>query len=185
LTVTEISEEIGIVGKPEEIYALAPVPVFPTTSVKDFAFALLAQLGVTTEKDVEVQLFDAAKDGFNLSIKVDVLLTDKNKKYVIYSQNLSEQFIYALKEAGHEPIFVNESASPQKIMETILQPLNIPCVSDTFIFSGSERKQAPYTIRFSGTKIKTSDEWYVINFNMDEGLRGLLHEIWAVNLARY
>jgi len=114
LTVTEISEEIGIVGKPEEIYALAPVPVFPTTSVKDFAFALLAQLGVTTEKDVEVQLFDAAKDGFNLSIKVDVLLTDKNKKYVIYSQNLSEQFIYALKEAGHEPIFVNESASPQK-----------------------------------------------------------------------
>lgn len=185
LAVTEISEETGIVGKPQEIYALAPMPVFPTSSVRDFAAALLTEMGLPAEKDVDVQLFDTAKDGFNLAIKADVLLTYENKKYAIYSQVLSEQFTNALKQSGHEPVFVKEGDTPQAMMETILKKLNIPFTSEIFNFSGLERKQAPYALRFQGTKIRAHRDLYVIHFEMDEGLRGLLHEIWSASLARY
>ncbi len=74
LIITEFSEETGIVGKPEELYSLPPIPVFPTTSAKDFSYALVSNLGLSAEKDIDIQLFDTVKDGFNLSIKADVLV---------------------------------------------------------------------------------------------------------------
>ena len=185
LTITEISDETGIAGKPEEVYSLPPMPVFPVTSAKDFSYALLTDLGLNAEKDVDIQLFDTVKDGFNLSIKADVLVKNEDKKYIIYSQTLSQQFTNALKQAGNELIFVKDSSSPKNIMENILRGINIPFTSDNFTFSGLSKSQAPYTLKFSATKIKTNQDLYVVDFDFDQELRGLLQEVWSVNIARY
>jgi hypothetical protein len=185
LIVTEISEETGLVGKPEEVYSLQPMPVFPTTSAKDFSYALVSNLGLSAEKDVDIQMFDTVKDGFNLSIKADVLVNKENKKYIIYSQILSPQFVNALKQAGNELIFVKDNDSPEKIMEKILHGLNIPFTSGNFTFSGPEKNQAPYALNFNGTKIKTDKDLYVIDFDIDQELRGLLQEVWSANIAKY
>ncbi len=185
LTITEISDETGIAGKPEEAYSLPPMPVFPVTSAKDFSYALLTDLGLNAEKDVDMQLFDTAKDGFNLSIKADVLVKNEDKKYIIYSQTLSQQFTNALKQAGNELVFVKDSSSPKNIMENILRGINIPFTSDNFTFSGLSKSQAPYILKFSATKIKTNQDLYVVDFDFDQDLRGLLQEVWSVNIARY
>ncbi|MGA2553681.1 MAG: LysM peptidoglycan-binding domain-containing protein [Smithella sp.] len=185
LTITEISDETGITGKPEEAYSLPPMPVFPVTSAKDFSYALLTYLGLNAEKDVDIQLFDTVKDGFNLSIKADVLVKNEDKKYIIYSHALSHQFTNALKRAGNELIFVKDSNSPKNNMENILHGMNIPFTSDNFTFSGLSKSQAPYTLKFSGTKIKTNQDLYVVDFDIDQELRGLLQEVWSVNIARY
>lgn len=181
--INEISGESGIVGKPEETYALPPMPVFSTTSVKEFSYALVNYLGLTAEKDVDIQLFDTVKDGFNLAIKADVLVTSGDKKYMIYSQNLSPQFINALKQAGDEPIFVGENDSPKNNMENILRGLNIPFTPGSFTFAGLEKNQAPYTLKFNGTRI--NQDLYVVDFDIDQDLRGLLKEVWSANIARY
>lgn len=181
--ITEISEETGIVGKPEEIYSLPPVAVFPTTSAKDFSYALVSRLGMTAEKDIDVQIFDTAKDGFNLSIRADVLIRNGDKTYVIHSQNLSQQFITALKQAGDESIFVSDNDSPKNIMENVLGRLAVPFSYGSYTFSGMEKNQSPYLVKFNGTKI--NQDLYVVDFNMDEELRGLLKEVWSVNIARY
>ncbi len=183
--ITEISEESGLVGKPEEIYSLPPMPVYPTTSAKDFSYALVSNLGFNAEKDVDIKIFDTAKDGVNLSIKADVLVKDGNKKYVIFSKNLTQQFITVLKQAGNELIFVADNEAPKNIMEKILRALNITFASGYFTFSGIDRNQAPYTISFGGTKIKTDKDLYVIDFDIDQELRGLLSEVWSANIARY
>lgn len=183
LILTEFSEETGMVGKPEELYSLPPIPVFPTTSAKDFAYALVSHLGLTAEKDFDIQLFDTVKDGFNLSIKADVLVHKDDKKYVIYSQLLSQQFTNALKQAGHETIFVNDSDSPKNIMGNVLSGLGIPFTYEQFTFSGPEKNQAPYAVKFSGTRI--NQDLYVVDFDMDSELRGLLKEVWSINIARY
>jgi len=183
LIITEISEESGIVGKPEELYSLPPIPVFPKTSAQDFSYALVTYLGLSAEKDIDIQLFDTVKDGFNLSIKADVLATKDNKKYVIYSQALSQQFTNALKQAGNETIFVSDSDSPKNIMENVLNGLHIPFAYGNYTFSGLEKNQAPYTIKFNSTKI--NEDLYVVDFDMDQELRGLLKEIWSVNIAKY
>ncbi len=183
--ITEISEESGIVGKPEEIYSLPPMPVYPTTSAKDFSYALISNLGFNAAKDVDVKVFDTAKDGVNLSIKADVLVKDGNKKYVIFSRNLTQQFITVLKQAGNELIFVADNEAPKNIMEKILRAFNITFASGYFTFSGMDKNQAPYTMSFGGTKIKTDKELYVIDFDIDQELRGLLREVWSANIAKY
>ncbi len=185
LVITEFSEETGVVGKPEEIYSLPPMPVFPATSVKDFSYALISNLGFKAEKDADIKVFDIVKDGFNLSIKADVLVKSADKQYIIYSRNLPVQFVNALKNTGYEIIFVAESDSPKIIMEKILPSLNITFSSGLFTFSGIEKNQPPYVLNFQGTKIKTDNDLYIIDFDIDQGLRSLLREVWAANIARY
>ena len=183
LIIHEISEESGMVGKPEELYSLPPIPVFPRTSAQDFAYALVTTLGLNAEKDVDIQLFDTIKDGFNLSIKADVLVTKGDRKYVVYSQALSPQFINALKQAGNETIFVSDSESPKNNLESILNGLQIPFAFGNYTFSGLAKNQAPYTLKFDGTRI--NQDLYVVDFDIDPELRGLLKEVWSVNIAKY
>ena len=183
LFITEFSEATGIVGKPDEIYSLPPIPVFPTNSAKDFTYALVTQLGLSAQKEFDIQLFDTVRDGFNLSLKADVLITKDNKKYVVYSQPLSQQFINALKQAGDETIFVSDGDSPKTIMESVLGGIEIPFSYEHFVFSGPEKNQAPYVLKFTGTKI--NQDFYVVGFDMDSELRGLLQEVWSVKIARY
>ena len=107
-------------------------------------------------------------------------------KNILYIRRLlSQQFTNALKQAGNELIFVKDSNSPKNIMENILRGMNIPFTSDNFTFSGLSKSQAPYTLKFSATKIKTNQDLYVVDFDIDQELRGLLQEVWSVNIARY
>ncbi|MFZ3057395.1 MAG: hypothetical protein WA098_11625 [Smithella sp.] len=185
LIITEISPETGLVGKPDEVYSLPPVPVFPAISARDFSYELVSNLGLSAEKDVDIQMFDTVKDGFNLSIKADVLIKKESKKYIIYSQILSPQFVNSLKQAGNEIIFVKDNDSPEDIMVKVLHGLNIPFISGNFTFSGPEKKQAPYALNFNGTMIKTDKDLYVIDFDFDQELRGLLQEVWSAYIAKY
>ncbi len=183
--VTEISGETGLAGKPEEIYSLPTMPVYPTTSAKDFSYALVSNLGFAADKDIDIKIFDTEKDGINLSIKADVVVKNDNKKYVIYSRDLSPQFITVLNQAGNELIFVTDNESPKNIMEKILRSINVPFVSGNFTFFGLDKKQAHFTLNFSGTKIKTNKDFYVIDFDIDQEVRGLLQEVWSANIAKY
>jgi hypothetical protein len=70
-------------------------------------------------------------------------------------------------------------------MENILHSLNISFTSRNFMFSGLEKKQAPYALNFNGTKIKTDKDLYVIDFDFDQELRGLMQEVWSANIAKY
>jgi len=185
LIITEISPETGLVDKPEEVYSLPPVPVFPATSARDFSYELVSHLGFSAEKDVDIQMFDTVNIGFNLSIKADVLIKKDDKKYIIYSQSLSPQFVNSLKQAGTEIIFVKDSDSPEEVMVKVLLGLNIPFTSGNFTFSGPDKKQSPYTLNFNGTKIKTDKDLYVIDFDFDQELRGLLQEVWSAYIAKY
>lgn len=183
LIINEISEESGLVGKPEELYSLPPIPVFPRESAQEFSYALVTALGFAAERDIDIQLFDTVKDGFNLSIKADVLVTKGDKKYVIYSQALSPQFINALKQAGNETIFVSDSDEPKANMESILKGLQVPFAYGPYTFSGLAKNQSPYTLKFDSTRI--NQDLYVVDFDIDPELRGLLKEVWSVNIARY
>jgi len=185
LIITEISAQKGIVGKPEEIYSLPPVTKYPSTSAKEFSYALLSDLGLRPEKDVDIKIFDTEKDGINLSIKADVLVNTGDSKYIVFSRELSPQLINVLTQAGNKLIFLSDNDSPKYIMERMLQAMNIPSYFGHFSFSGLERKQASFTLSFSGTKIKTSKDIYVIDFNIAQEIRGLLQEMWSANIAEY
>lgn len=184
LIITEIDKETGLAGKPEEIYSLKPMPVLPANSVKEFAYALVTNLGYTAQKDADIKVFDMAKDGFNLSVKVDVLLKNEDKKYIINSRNLPLQFINILKKEHYKLISVAESDTPKILMEKILPALGIPSTYGYFTFSGTDKNQAPYSFGFNGTKIKAGKDLYIIDFAINDGLRGLIAEQWSADIAR-
>ncbi len=183
--ITEISPEKGLAGKPEEIYSLPPITTLPATSSKDLALALLSYLNVPAQKDVDIRVFNIEKDGFNLSIKADIVVERDGKKHLIFSRSLSPQFVNILVKSGNELIYVADSDPPAKTMETILRALRFVTVSGYFSFSGLDKNQPPYSFGFKGIKIKTDKDTYAVDFSFSEDLRGLMQEAWSANMIRY
>jgi len=185
LIITEISPEKGLVGKPEEIYSLPPMPVLPKSSAKDFSVALLSYLNVQGEKDADVRVFNIAQDGFNLSIKADFVVTNGAKKTILFSRNLPPQFVNVLQKAGNELIFLSDGDEPAKNLEKILRSFNFAFTTGHFTFSGLDKNQPPYSFGFDGTKIKTDKDIYFVNFDFHQDLRGLMQETWSSSMVRY
>ena len=185
LIITEINKETGLARKPEEIYSLPSMTVFPRNSAKDFSYALVDYLGFDATKDADVKVFNMDKDGFNLSVKADIMLKTADKKFIILSRGIPSQFIDYFKKERYGMIFVADSDPPKVLMEKILSSLAVPSTSGYFTFSGTDKNQAHYVFGFTGTKIKTDKNLYVIDFAIDEGLRGLISELWQANIARY
>ncbi len=185
LIITEIDKETGLAGKPEEIYSLRPMAILPTASAKEFAYSLVTNLGYIAKKDADIKIFNMAKDGFNLSVNVDLLIKNADKKYILYSNNLPSQFINILKKEHYQLISVANSDAPKILIEKILPALAIPSTYGYFTFSGADKNQAPYTFGFTGMKIKAGKDLYIINFAIDDGLRGLIAELWSADIARY
>ena len=185
LIITEISMEKGLVGKPEEIYSLPAMTILPKSSASNFSFALLSYLNIPGEKDVDVRVFNIAKDGFNLSIKADIVVTRGEKKTIFFSRDLPPQFVNILQKAGNDLIFISDKDEPAKNMEKILRGFNFIFTSGYFTFSGLDKNQPPYNFGFSGAKIKTDKDTYVVNFDFNQELRGLMQEAWSANIVRY
>jgi LysM repeat protein len=182
---TEISLEKGLVGKPEEIYSLPPVTILPASSARELSYALLSLLNIQGERDADIRVFDIEKDGFNLSIKADLIVTRDQKKYVLFSRSLPPQFVSILQKAGNELVFLSDQDDPTKTMETLLRTFRFATTSGYFSFSGLDKNQPPYAFGFNGTKIKTDKDIYVVNFNFNEDLRGLMKEAWSASIVRY
>ena len=183
--ITEISPDKGLVVKPEEIYTLAPQTVLPSSSAGEFAAALLSYLKIPVEKDVELRVFNIARDGFNLSIKADMKVLQGDKSTIIFSRNLPLQFVNILQKTGNELIFLSDQAEPAKNMEKVLRGLHFAFASGNFTFSGLDKNQPPYNFSFNGTKIKTDKDIFIVNFDFNQELRGLMQETWSADVIRY
>ena len=70
-------------------------------------------------------------------------------------------------------------------MEKSLRGLNINFTTGNFNFSGLEKNQPPYTLSFRATRIKTDKELYLVNFNFNDDLRGLMQETWSAGIIQY
>ncbi len=185
VVITEISPEKGLVAKPDEIYSLPPLTVLPKSSAREFCHALTAYLKIEGEKDADVQVFNLERDGFNLSIKADMIVTRGERKTVIFCRNLPPQFVTILQKAGNELIFLSDQDDPVKNMEKILRGFQFVFTSGYFTFSGPDKNQPPYTVGFNGTKIRMDKDVYVVNFDFNQDVRGLLQETWSANIVRY
>lgn len=183
--ITEISPEKGLVGRPDEIYSLPPVTILPASPARDFSFALLGYLNIPAQKDIDVRVFNIAQDGFNLSIKADIVATRGEKKTVIFSRNLPPQFVNILQKSDNELIFISDQDEPVQNMEKILRGFNFAFTSGYFSFSGLDKNQPAYTFGFSGTKVKTDQDVYIVHFEFNPEVRGLMREVWSANIVQY
>jgi len=183
--ITEISD-----GRAVASPVSPPAAAIPDLSgMRGIALAerLLATIGEKPVRNAEVVIFDQARDGFNLSIMADLLLLKGEKRFILHTKKLPEQFVRILKEAGTEVILIGETDRNRPLIEGVLQGLNIPVSFGYFSFRiPKDGKRPRLTATFPALKAMTGGEpLYLIDFDMPPEALSLLNDAKGGRVIRY
>ena len=148
---------------------------------------LLRILGETPVKNAGIVIFDQASDGFNLAITADLLLEKGEKRFLILTKRLPEQFVRTLKDEGTEVFLMREQASGRSLIEELLQRLDIPISFGHFSVRIPEEGPRP---RLTGTfpalrTIAGGETLYLVDFDISPDLLSLLQGRLRGRFARY
>jgi LysM repeat protein len=152
-----------------------------------FAEKLLQTLGEAPLRNAEVAIFDEALKGFHLSITADLLLRKGEKRFILQTKRLPEQFLSILKEAGTEVIPIAENSQGRDLIETVLQGVGIPVSYGYFFFRIPDGVEHPrLTASFSALRTETKGEpFYLIDFDMPPAGMPFLRNGGGVRIGRY
>lgn len=185
--VTEIAG--GRVIVPPASPAAAPPAIPELKDLKGIALAerLLSTLGEKPARNAEVVIFNQTRDGFNLSIRADLLLDRGEKRFILNTRKLPEQFVRILNEAGTEVIFIGEAEQGRSLIDSVLKGIKIPVSFGYFSFRIPEEGGRP---RFAATlpalKATTGSEpLYLIDFDLPPHALSLFQGAGGGRVIRY
>lgn len=190
MIITEILDGNPVINTSGVTYTPPEIPIISKTAHPDLVYNLLTTLGYLPVIDADVKIFDMLNDGFDLSLKADLIVKNGDKQIMIQAKKLPQQFINILKSKGTEVHSIEEGDSKRSAVEKTLHAMNIPFSYQDFSFSIPEKalhSKARVTITFPAIKITTEDkgDLYLLDFDMDREIYGLLHDKWGVNIVRY
>ncbi|HVO66575.1 MAG TPA: LysM domain-containing protein [Syntrophales bacterium] len=187
LIITEILVGNGIVSASDEEYTIPEVPVMNAVTNTELINALFNELGYPTAKDAEVGIFDTNKEGFNVSVKADLTVKKEDKQIIILSKKMPQQFIDNLKNRGIDVLFLEEGETRKAVIARVLQAINVPFSFNSFSFSIPEKTNNPKAaVTFPAFKIaRDKGYFYLIDFDIDRNLYGLLNDRWKVDVVKY
>lgn len=188
LTITEIIEKSGVASATDEDYPALHFPTINSGTNRELADSLLTTLGYTPARNVEVKIFDSAKDGFDLSVNADLLLMIEGGCVIINLTKLPQQFINIFQKMGTKIIFISESEEKKRVTQKVLDAMNIPFIFGNFKFSIPEKAHKPRTIiHIPAIKVTKNKDYFchLVDFNIDREIQELLHRKWGVNLIKY
>jgi LysM repeat protein len=187
LIMTEVLEGQGIMSAPDEKYAPPQVSKMNVSNNMELVNSLLNELGYQTTRDTDVGMLDASVSGFDFSIRADVLAKKGDRKIIILSKKIPQQFVDSLKTRGTETISLVGGETKKTVIENVLLAANIPFSFASFSFAVPENADKPAgTINFPAFKItRDKEDSYLIDFDMDSDIYGLLNNKWGVKIIRY
>ncbi|MEI7672445.1 MAG: hypothetical protein WCK00_10070, partial [Deltaproteobacteria bacterium] len=86
---------------------------------------------------------DQARNGFNLSVTADLLIRRGEKRFIIHTKRLPEQFVFILKDAGTEVIPIGERDQGRSLIEGALHGMGIPVSFGYFSFRIPQEGKRP------------------------------------------
>jgi hypothetical protein len=149
---------------------------------------LLGYLDFKPVIDEDVQIFNSAKDGFNLSMKADIRCNYGNQRVIYSPRKVPNQFIDILKTKSTEVVVLSENDTPMAVIEKTLTAFRIPFTTIPYQFSVSLNPDLAGvkvffpTIRFLSPK---GNPAYLIDFNMEDPIYRLLHDQLGFDILRY
>ena len=187
VAVTEIIEDRAV-SSLETPPALRPA-IADLRALKGIALAerLLATLGETPIRNAEVVVFDQARNGFNLSVTADLLIRKGEKRFILHTKRLPEQFVQILREAGTEVLPIGEKDQGRALIEGVLQGLGIPVSFGHFSFRIPEEDKRPrLTASFSALRAMNEGEpIYLIDFDVPPAVLPFLNGRRGGRVVRY
>jgi LysM repeat protein len=187
MIITEVFEGQGVVSAADEKYTLPQISNMHVSTSMELVNSLLNELGYRTTRDAEAGILDASVSGVYLSAKADVLAKKGDKLIIILSKKIPQQFIDGLKTRGTETIILDSGETKKAVIDKVLKAASIPFSFSSFSFSVPEKTDKPAgTISFPAFKIMgDKGVFYLIDFDMDPEIYGLLNNKWEVNIVRY
>ncbi|OHE17121.1 MAG: hypothetical protein A2X96_01355 [Syntrophobacterales bacterium GWC2_56_13] len=109
------------------------------------------------------------------------------KRFILHTKKLPEQFVRILKEAGTEVILIGETDRNRPLIEGVLQGLNIPVSFGYFSFRiPKDGKRPRLTATFPALMAMTGGEpLYLIDFDMPPEAGSLLNGAKGGRVIRY
>ncbi|HET6459596.1 MAG TPA: LysM peptidoglycan-binding domain-containing protein [Syntrophales bacterium] len=187
IIITEVLEGQGVMSAQDEKYAPPHMTEMNASTNTELANSLLNELGYQTTREAEVGIHDATAIGFDLSTKADLLAKKGDEKIIILSKNIPQQLFDILKTRGTLAVTLESGETKKTVIEKVLQSANILFSFAIFSFSVPEKTDKPAgTVSFPAFKIKQDKgDFYLIDFDMDRDIYGLLNKKWGVNIVRY
>jgi LysM repeat protein len=184
--IIEISQK-EVITDTGSVYKSAEIPFLNAGSQRKMVESLLENLGYLPRQDLKIRIFKIEEDGFNLSVKADFFIEADGKNIIMNFEKLPAQFSDILRNRGSEVIYLSEEESKREVIEKILDALGVSYVFDTFKFEFSERKgKKGGEISLPALKIGNNDGFiYLIDYEIDDEIYGLLHGKWEVKLIKY
>ncbi len=181
---TEIRD--GKIVSPEKETSAEPaqVPSIFAGSAKDLLNILLTNLGYPVSRDAEIKIFSAEQDGFNLSVKSDLLVKAGETQLLIHHRRLPEQFANILRERAYRILIIDPVESKRTAVERAFRALAVPIAFDRFPFVLDAGGRIVTT--FPALEILHSGgPLYLVEFDLDRDLYGILRRRKNVAIIRY
>ncbi|MEA3487164.1 MAG: hypothetical protein U9R20_05850, partial [Thermodesulfobacteriota bacterium] len=183
LEIIEIMDGLGIAAD-EKIYQSSPMQVLDSGSGMELVNSLLEMLGYSPVKDSGINILIG--DGLTLSIKADLLLNIEGGRIIITSSSVSDQVMDVLQKRGDRIIFISEGESRKEIIEDIMRVMKIPCLNKGFKFPLSGRNgEESGSISLPALRLGDGEILYLVDYDVDKEICGLLNKEYKVTLVRY
>ena len=183
LEIIEIMDGLGIAAD-ETIYQPCPVRVLDSGSGMELANSLLEMLGYSPVNGSVINIL--AGDGLTLSIKADLLLNMEGGRVIITSSSIPDQVRNILQKRGDRVVFISEGKSQKEIIENIMRAMKILCLNNDFKFplSGRNGKESG-NIFLPALRLGADEILYLVDYDVDKEICGLLNKEYKVTLVRY
>jgi LysM repeat protein len=157
------------------------------SSKRELVESLLSKMGYSFSKDSSVGIFTIEDDGFNLSIKADLMVETEEGDTIFNFEKLPEQFSDILMKRGLRVFYLSVEEEKGKIIKSVLSALGRSFASDTYRFpltaAGGHKV---CEISFRALKIENGGpSIYLVENEIDGDIYGLLNGKWRVELLRY
>lgn len=186
--IIEVFQERIVKAAPDDPIPARPVSKFAATSLIAMTDDCFRRLGLQTERNTELKIFDSVRDGFDLRVEADLVVRKGNQKLVFLSKKMPTQFLNILKNSGTEVIIATEGEAKKSLLEKSFKALNIPYEFNSFSFPATEKTpHAGVSISFPALKISMdkTKALYLIDFDMDERMNGFLAEKMGMLVIKY
>jgi len=186
--VIEVVKDRIVKAAPGDQVPARPVSKFASTSLIALTDDCFRRLGLQTERNAGLKIFDSARDGFDLRVEADLLVRKGDQKFILLSKKMPNQFLNILKNSGIGVIIATEGETKKSLLEKSFKALNIPYEFNTFSFPATDKTdQAGMSISFPALKISMANTkiLYLIDFDMDERMNGFLADKMGILVIRY
>ncbi|MDD5711909.1 MAG: hypothetical protein PHY31_04025 [Smithellaceae bacterium] len=188
LTVTDVTAGSIARSSTEESPLMADHKIAAVAKGEELSYELLSKLGFSPSRNVDVKVFDRGRDGFNLFIKGDIVLSLDGRSTIISSREFPRQFIDRLKQDNKEVVYLPQGESLKAIVEKTLQASNCQYTDNRFSFP-IPRRTTPVRALITLPALKVdragAGPLYVLDFRMNGLIHSVLQEEWGFRSIEY